>query len=340
MNPSRAFKPLAPDAGPLDPKVVAQAAEWVVRLQYDDTLAARQNCDAWRAADPGHELAWQRLNMLGQDLRNSTRGMAAPQVATTLEQARDASRRSRRNGLKWMLGLGLTTGIAWQGRTLLNDARLLPSLLADQHTGTGERRNVTLKDGTLLTLNTRSAVDIAFDAHQRRLTLHTGEIMVSTAPDPGGRPFVIATPHGELLPVGTRFSVRRLAEDGHPIRVAVFEGAVDIRPRHGGPTRRLHAGTQSDFTADTIQPPETLRSGGDAWVRGMLVASRMPLDQFIAELARHRPGLLRCDPAVAGLQVTGAFPLDDGDRVLAMLEQVLPVRAEYRTRYWVTLTRR
>lgn len=340
MSSSRAFSPLAPDAGPLDPKVVAQAAEWIVRLQYDDTLAARQNCDAWRAADPGHELAWQRLNALGRDLRSGTRGMAAPQVAGLLEQARDADRRNRRNGLKWMLGLGLTAGAAWQGSALLGDAPLLPDLLADQHTDTGERRDITLEDGTLLTLNTHSAVDIAFDAHQRRITLRRGEIMVSTAPDPGGRPLVVATPHGELVPVGTRFTVRRLDEDGHPVRVAVFEGAVDIRPRHGGPARRLHAGAQSDFTADAIRPPDILRPGADAWARGMLVASRMPLDDVIAELARHRPGLLRCDPAVAGLQVTGAFPLDDSDRVLATLEQVLPVRAEYRTRYWVRLTRR
>ncbi|NQD80860.1 iron dicitrate transport regulator FecR, partial [Pseudomonas sp. CrR14] len=55
------------------------------------------------------------------------------------------------------------------------------------------------------------------------------------------------------------------------------------------------------------------------------------------ELARHRPGVLRCDPAVAKLPLTGVFPLADTDRVLAALQQSLPVEMQRVTRYWVTV---
>ncbi|THF67058.1 DUF4880 domain-containing protein [Pseudothauera nasutitermitis] len=340
MSSSGAFKAIAPDAGPLDPAVVAQAAEWIVRLQYEDSPASRQDCAAWRAADPSHELAWQRMSALGQDLQAGTRGMAAPLAAAALEQARDAGRRARRNGLKWMLGLGLTAGLAWQARGMLEGAAPWTGLLADLRTGTGERREVTLEDGTRLALNTRSAVDVEFDARQRRIVLRAGEIMVTTAPDSAARPLLVSTAHGDLLPVGTRFAVRHLDQPGQPIRVAVFEGAVDIHPHGALAVQRVSAGLQREFTAAALSPEHPLPAGGGAWTGGMLVASRMPFEDFIAELGRYRPGLLRCDPGVAGLQVTGAFPLDDSDRVLAMLEQVLPVRAEYRTRYWVTLTRR
>lgn len=335
MSAGKVFKPFAPEAGPLDPQVVARAAEWVVRLQNDDSDAARQDCAAWRAADPRHELAWQRLSAFGRDLQAG----APPLAAATLDQARDTIRRGRRDGIKWLLGLGLTVGIAWQWRGALDDALLLPAF-ADLRTAAGERRTVMLADGTRLTLNTRSAVDVDIDARQRRIVLRRGEIMIATAPDAAGRPFLVGTDHGDIAPVGTRFTVRRLDEAGHPIRVAVFEGAVDIRPQRGGPAQRLHAGHQAEFIADAVQPEEALRAGDAAWTDGMLVASRMPLGEFITELARHRSGLLRCDPNAADLLVTGAFPLNDSERVLAMLEQVLPVRAEYRTRYWVTLTRR
>ncbi|KAF1049152.1 MAG: Protein FecR [Xylophilus sp.] len=41
------------------------------------------------------------------------------------------------------------------------------------------------------------------------------------------------------------------------------------------------------------------------------------------------------DPRVAGLRVSGAFPLDDTDRALAAPAQGFPVQARYRTRFWV-----
>lgn len=71
-----------------------------------------------------------------------------------------------------------------------------------------------------------------------------------------------------------------------------------------------------------------------AGVVGMLDLT--PFD-FIREVGRHRAGVLRCDPAVADLRLTGAFPLDDTDRVLEGLEQTLPVTVRGFTPYWVTV---
>jgi transmembrane sensor len=65
----------------------------------------------------------------------------------------------------------------------------------------------------------------------------------------------------------------------------------------------------------------------------------MRLDQFLAELGRYRVGVLRCDPRVADLEVTGAFRIDDTDRALEVLAGVLDLRLRYRTRYWVSVDR-
>ncbi|NMG36852.1 DUF4880 domain-containing protein [Azoarcus sp. TTM-91] len=340
MSPPGRFAPLAPEAGALASAVVAQAAEWIVRLQHDDRPATRQACADWRALDPQHELAWQRLSALGRELRASARAVPAPLAAATLEQARASLRRHRRDSIKWMLGLGAVGLGAWQGRDALQDVPAWQALRADLHTATGQRSEHRLADGSQLVLNSRSAVDIDFDERQRRILLRSGEIMVSTAPDAAGRPFVVSTEHGALLPVGTRFSVRRLDAPGRPIRLAVFEGAVDIRPAGQGAARRLPAGRQLAFTADALLPERSLHPGEDAWTRGMLIANRMPLADFIAELDRHRSGFLRCRADAAGLQVTGAFPLDDIDGALAMLETILPLRVERFSRYWTTVALR
>ena len=63
----------------------------------------------------------------------------------------------------------------------------------------------------------------------------------------------------------------------------------------------------------------------------------MPLAEFLGELGRYRHGWLRCRPEVARLLISGAFQLDNSERILAALPATLPVQVEYRTRYWVTV---
>ncbi|MFK3815647.1 hypothetical protein ACI2KG_03385 [Pseudomonas sp. NPDC089407] len=68
------------------------------------------------------------------------------------------------------------------------------------------------------------------------------------------------------------------------------------------------------------------------------MANEQRLDTLLAELGRYRSGWLRCDPAVAGLRVSGTFPVDDSDKALRAITSVLPVSIVRRTRYWVTVS--
>ena len=70
----------------------------------------------------------------------------------------------------------------------------------------------------------------------------------------------------------------------------------------------------------------------------MLAAAAMPLGEFLSRPRPHRPGYLGWDPAVAGLPVSGAYPLQDMDRILAAIAETLPVRLQKITRYWVRVT--
>ena len=70
---------------------------------------------------------------------------------------------------------------------------------------------------------------------------------------------------------------------------------------------------------------------------GVLSVQQMPLAEFVSELGRYRPGLLRCAPEVAGLKVSGTYQLADTGQILQLLTRSLPVRVEYRTRYWVSI---
>lgn len=305
-------------------EAVQQAIAWRVRLASGAATAHELRlCADWRAADPQHEQAWQRLEHLGQQFA----GVSAPPARQALAGAQVD--RQRRRALKQ---LGLFGSLVAAG-VLGQHLQPWQPLLAQQRTGTGERRRLQLADGGTLYLNSDTALDIHYSNERRLIQLYRGEILVQTAADPLGRPFLVSTEHGLLRALGTRFQVRQQAA---ACELAVYQGAVEARPR-GGAAQRIEAGQRVHLSAGALHELGGADVDRGRWVDGLLVAHDMPLAEFLAELGRQRPGVLRCAPEVAGLRISGVFPLDDSDRVLAMLARTLPVRVVYRTRYWVSL---
>ena len=323
----------------IPPHVARRAVEWLVELQSGDAdTTTRQGLQHWMGLHPDHERAWQHIEAVNGQLRSVASPMASVIAHATLAPRRSVKRREVIKTLAVLLFAGGTT---W----MTKDSTPWREWTADEHTGVGERRTVTLADGTTVTLNTASAINIRFSAAERRVQLVSGEILVSTGKDGGhngseisnglSRPFLIETAQGELQPLGTRFVVRQQAGAS---RVDVFEGAVDIRPHDGaGAPRILRAGEQTNFTRNAITEPTAINDIDAAWIDGMLIASGMRLADFLAELSRHRPGRLRCDPAIAELRISGSYPLADTDRILDALPTTLPVEIHFLTRYWVTV---
>ena len=310
-----------PPSPPLSRKVARQAVEWYLLEQSgqatQDDLAASAE---WRARNPEHARAWSKVLQVGQ-----TASLLPPDLAAPVLR-----RPQRRVAVQVLLAL-MAAPAAW----LL----VRHEMLADYRSGVGERREVSLPDGGTLVLNTDSAVDVAYGANERLLTLRRGEVLIQTRPDhAGSRPFIVATCHGRIRALGTRFTVR---VDDDSSRVTVLEHAVEITPRAPSATvRTLMAGQQSRFDASHAGLPAPAPLQADAWARGMLVVQDMRLDAFAFELSRYRPGLLRVEPQVAGLRLSGAFQLDDTDAVLENLARMLPVDVLYRTPYWVTIAAR
>ncbi len=321
--------PAAADAP--DRAALREAAQWLVLLNSGH--ASPQDWQAlarWRAQDAAHEQAWQRAERLSQTFGAVPAGLGLP----VLNRAHRGA--NRRAALQVLACVGMVPGAAYLGW------RHLPwqPWVAEHRTATGEQRSVPLADGSQLLLNTATAVDVTLDAEHRMVRLRAGEIWVTTAADApagghrGAPSLLVETPQGVLRALGTRFAVR--LADGGKTRVAVAEGEVEITPRKG-PARVLHAGAQCHFTANAVSTPAPLGEWALAWVQGVLYADNLRLDAFTAELSRYRPGIVRCDPAVAGLRISGAFQLRDTEHVLAMLAGTLPVQVVSRTRYWVTL---
>lgn len=315
----------------IDTALLHEAADWAMTLQYDTpSEAQRQAFEAWRRQNPAHDVAWQRAQVVFhtfEQVPDAVRGKAVKTLERGYKQ-----RCNRREALKLLslFGFALPGGyLTW---------RQLPwqSWTADVATATGERKTLVLPDGSRLMLNTGSAVNIAFGETERRIRLVAGEILITTQSDPApaSRPFLVDTPYGVVRALGTRFSVRQLAQG--KCRVAVFEHAVEIRPLARA-SYTLRAGEQADFNTMGVADTAPVEATAVLWARGTLLARDMRLADVVHELARHRHGVLRCDPAVADLRVSGALSLTDTDASLTLLADSLPVHVSRATAYWVTV---
>jgi transmembrane sensor len=303
----------APDAR----QVVRAAAQWLALLESGAaTEQDRANLQRWRDTSASHEHAWQKAQALRQRFTDLPSALAL----STLDRPDPG----RRVVLKRALGAVALVPAAW----LISRQLPLEVLRADLHTATGERKQVQLADGSTLQLNTASAVDV--DMTNRHVKLVEGEMSLKV---PGASPLTIQTRFGRVFVSQSEVCVR---QDVLGCRVSVFNGAVQLRPLQGA-ALTLRAGQQINLQATgagAVQAFDVLQPG---WREGVLMASNRPLGDFLRELDSYRPGVLRWEPELETLRVTGSFRLDDTDRILALLSASLPLHVQMRTRYWVTL---
>ncbi|ALM85598.1 FecR domain-containing protein [Bordetella sp. N] len=305
-----------------------EAATWYVRLGSESATAEdRHAWSLWLASDTANRAAWDKVEQVCRQMGRVPGNIARPTLAAT-----KVSRRAVLGSVGLLASAGAATWLGW---------RALPWRVwtADYHSAVGEQRNIQLADGSSMLLDTDTAVDVSFDAQARILDLRSGAIMVVTHPDPAPtpRPFIVRTRQGTATALGTRFTVK--TEDGWT-RVAVLEKAVRIAPAEGHDTMTLVAGQQARFNHDSIEPLQANDVATASWTTGNLVVLDMPLGQLATELGRYRRGGLGCDADIAGLLVSGSFPLRNTDQALASLTQSFPVKTTRVLGHWTRLVAR
>ena len=298
--------------------VARAAAEWLALLESGAATerdhAALQH---WRDSHPQHEQTWQKAQTLRQRFSDLPQALAMASL--------DRPQPGRRAVLKRTLGVAALVPAAW----LISRQLPIEAWRADLHTATGERKRMPLAEGGSLQLNTATAVDV--DLAQRRITLVDGELALNI---PGTAAMTVQTRYGQLLVSQAEVCVRQLSSG---CLVSVLKGAVQVRELSGN-LATLQGGQQAPLKAGGLGawvPFDVLQLG---WRDGVLTAQNQLLGDFLRELERYRPGVLRWDPRLETLRVTGSFRLDDTDRILNLLASTLGLEVQARTRYWVTLT--
>ncbi len=298
-------------------RIVEEAASWFARL--NDGKPSRRHRDAfseWLSADPRHREAYEDI----QRLWNTAGELPVLKEHAAAIAAKNTTRRQ--------LGVAVLAVAA----SALGWRYMSTGPTADYETATGERRNVTLADGSVLYLAAQTRIALAFEPQIRRVILLEGEAFFSVTALLD-RPFVVEAAGTTTLALGTAFSVRSYADK---VRVVVTEHAVRLRA--GARTEQIDAGSRVTFNGHIIGPVEVADSATDlAWREGRLIFTHAPFGEVAATINRWRRGrLIVVGEELALRPVTVIAEIARIDEVIDRLGDILPVRIISVTP-WLTL---
>jgi transmembrane sensor len=201
----------------------------------------------------------------------------------------------------------------------------------------GQQSTERLPDGSVLHLNTDTAVSVRYSASRRDLVLLHGQAAFEVVHDPQ-RVFTVTAGSAEVTDIGTKFDVD-LEHDATV--VTVVEGLVEVAPAPGlasvpSPPRersvKLSANQQLSVSSAEEWPatPKTVDAQRTtAWLRRQIVFEHQPLERVAAEFNRYTAAPIEIvTPSLRQLQISGVFSTDDPDAFIAFLRSLDGVRVE------------
>ncbi len=304
------------------------AATWHARLSENRDHSEWQAFTAWLEADPRNRIAFDAVDAVAAEVADHaeflTDDVDPPEhPPAPMPRALWMSRRV------WVpVALAATVLIGIVLRPTVNE----PPAVQNFATAVGERKDVTLSDGSTVHLNTDTTVSVSLTRGKRRAQIEKGEALFEVVAQTG-RPFDVTVGDKLVHVVGTAFNILR--HDGE-VTIAVKHGVVQVQPSAGGdktPAVKLLIGDRyvgregsAAYTLAKIDPAAIA-----AWEQGRLLFDDVPLSQVASDLSRYvkRPVVVQ-DENVANMRFSGVLKIEDELTMARRLAAFLPLAVQER----------
>jgi transmembrane sensor len=291
-------------------QIDAEAADWAARLDRGSLSAEDEAAlQGWLDGDARALGAFGRMRALALSSERA-RALGPDFDPASFEPAADSKyvprRRIMQVGGAIAAAALIGTGGVWQ--FLRHRGRFM--------TGKGETKVVALQDGSVVTLNTASEIQVSYSDTVRAVELVRGEALFDVAKNKA-RPFVVAAGDTSVRVVGTSFSVRRI--DTAPIQVLVREGTVEVfKPAQGIKPVRISANSMAVAQADSTQAiaampiPVAQLHRQMAWQNGQIAFEGETLARAAEEFSRYSDTRIVIeDSGLAKEEIAGLFKATD-----------------------------
>ena len=328
--------------------VLEQASHWWELLHSDSASSSdHREFGEWVARSPERVEAYLETARLVKAIKSprliwpSTaaevlirEAKSSPEAVLPFSTARVAEPADRRGArqshgrIAWAAAAVLLVGVGLVLFTLEKPQEFTTAL--------GEQRSVLLADGSRVTINTASTIEVNLHNGRRQVRLVRGEALFEVAHD-AARPFVVRAGNALLEDVGTQFNVDMHSND---TTVTVVEGQVAV----DSPGAKEIAGAQANNSGrGTVEPlilgandrvvvtPAGVgapQRGVDvaasvAWTQRQLMFEHRPLSEVAEEFNRYNKDRIDIDSAeLKGQEVTGVFDAKDPASFVAFLANI------------------
>jgi len=301
-----------------------EAVSWHLRLHSQDSGEATflEFCE-WLDADPRNRAAYDKIEDFDAEITNSAMEEQPRLPRPLVSYLRPSSDGIRASLIRW--SAAGVAGIAAAFLVVLA-VRTSPPSAQQYATALGQSRTIQLSDGSVIEMNTATALSVQMDSSERRIVFNHGEAIFRVRHEQD-HPFIVQVGDREVRDLGTVFDVVR---DTGAVAVAVAEGQVAIAKPAGDPFVTIHAGERLKYkegstssALDRIDP-----SWSTAWRSGYLVYRNSPLEDVVADLNRYfRVPIVLEGTEVPNERFSGVLRIHDESTAVAELTAFLGLTA-------------
>lgn len=281
-----------------------QAAQWLARLQSRRDPDVERKFRKWHDADPRHAEAFDRIQRSYEQaglLRHSPPA-GSGQPGTAIREAESIPRPALAAAVALVILVPVGAVLFHRDGWSAGGTKAVMLM-----TRVGEIKQVRLEDGSKVTLDTSTKVEVEIGRSRRTAHLRYGRARFQIAPS--GPPFVVETPASSVTTRDAVFDVEQGAAD----RIQVLAGSAEVRRSDHGDTGRVTLGAQEAVTVTSGGTEQRALAGvrGPDWTHGMLQFDGTPLVAAVALANRYSERHILLAGDLATLKVTGAFRAGD-----------------------------
>lgn len=329
-------------------KAAGQAAQWLVAIQAEELSSQERAAFIdWLRESPLHVSEMLHACRLHRDLR-AFRKWDEIAAASDQETGRVVNLPARQQARVSQIGESAARGRSARrtvGIAVAAAAAAVCAVIAavsfgqtTLRTQLGERREVTLSDGSVVDLAPSSEVRVRYQVHARSVILDRGQALFHVAKNPG-RPFTVEVWGARVRAVGTVFDVERTEQS---VSVTVVEGRVTVTEQPDAPdsgaasseeSRNVSLGADEQIVISATGGLNTVHKvRGEmaiAWAAGQLIFD----NESVAEIARrfnlyNRTQIVLLDQNLAARRISGQFRATDPESFVAFVQSAGGVYVE------------
>lgn len=297
-----------------------EAVAWFTRMNGRPSREDQRNFDSWLQTSPDHQDIYDEVRSLWSDLGSSPH-LSDDSGDLNLQGPLERIRRYRNERRMTKAGgivVGCLLAILGSCWFWLERPNFLQDMQADFVSPRGERREITLDDGSRVLMDADSALDVALASTERRVRLLRGTAFFEVTHL--GTPFVVEAQNGEARVLGTEFDVS-MKEDRR-VTVTLARGRVAVGVVNQPAEATLKPGETIDYGETGLGPVrEAVIEDEMAWHQGRFIFNNARLADVLAQIERYRDGrIVVLRSALGELRVSGNIALDDTDKALAAVQ--------------------